>query len=590
MCGIVGVLGKSASPQKAFSCLKNLEYRGYDSWGIAFKSCNGIESFKQVGPITQTPKGFLNHNSYASIAHTRWATHGHVCEENAHPIFSQSKKLCIVHNGIVENFEELKKFLSDQGFSFRTETDTEIIANLIEYELGKEEKNFKGAVVRALNKIQGSYAIVAMHTDFFELVCAKNLLPLVIGLGKDDFFAASDVTAFFSNTKKVIFLDDGEIALLGKEVELFNIASQEKVKREAVELNWSFEQAKKGNYPHFMVKEIFEQPQTIRNAFSRPVSEIEKAADMIKKARGVFFVGCGSSFHACVGAQYFFSKNAHMHVNAVLASEFSNFEDFIVPETLVVAVSQSGETADVIDAVKTAKKKGAKVLSIVNVMGSTLWRMSDYSFLMNAGPEVCVLSTKTYTSQVALLLLLSFFVAGKKNEGLELLEKTAGLSKKVLEDSDKKAIGLSKKLSRQKSIFVIGRNSAFPAALEGALKIKEVSYIHAEGFAGGELKHGTIALVEKGTPVIVFATDDTRPMILSNAQEVKARGAFVIGVDSRKNSVFDEWFELPDDFWSVGSNPVLQIMPLQLLAYHLAVEKGLDPDKPRNLAKSVTVK
>lgn len=587
MCGIVGVLGKSAAPQKAFSFLKNLEYRGYDSWGIAFKSCNGLESFKQVGPITEAPKGFLNHNSYASIAHTRWATHGHVCEENAHPVFSSSKKLCIVHNGIVENFDSLKEFLLSKGFSFRTETDTEVIANLIEYELSADNTNFKGAVVRAMNQIEGCYAIVAMHADFFELVCAKNMLPLVIGVGKDDLFAASDVTAFFSNTKKVIFIDDGELAVLGKGVELFNIASQAKVKRGPVELNWSFEQAKKGNYPHFMVKEIFEQPQTIRNAFSRPVSEIENAANMIKKARGVFFVGCGSSFHACVGAQYFFSKNAHMHVNAVLASEFSNFEDFIVPETLVVAVSQSGETADVIDAVKTAKKKGAKVLSIVNVMGSTLWRMSDYSLLMNAGPEICVLSTKTYTSQVTLLLLLSFFVAGKKQEGLSLLEKTASLSKKVLEDSEKKASALAKKLSSQTSIFVIGRNSAFPTALEAALKIKEVSYIHAEGFAGAELKHGTIALVEKGTPVIVFATDETRPMILSNAQEVKARGALVIGVDSKKNSVFDEWFELPA---GSESNPILGIIPLQLLAYKLAVEKGLDPDKPRNLAKSVTVK
>ncbi|MBI4044474.1 MAG: glutamine--fructose-6-phosphate transaminase (isomerizing) [Candidatus Diapherotrites archaeon] len=587
MCGIVGVIGKSAAPQKAFSCLKNLEYRGYDSWGIAFKSCNGIESFKQVGPITQAPKGFLNHNSYASVCHTRWATHGHVCEENAHPIFSQSRKLCIVHNGIIENFEELKALLEKRGFVFRTETDTEVLANMIEFELNQGEKSFPNAVRSALSQITGCYAVVAMHSDFFELVCAKNMLPLVIGVGKDAFFAASDVTAFFSSTKKVVFLEDSELAVLGREVELFSIASREKVKRDAVELDWSFEQAKKGNYPDFMLKEIFEQPQTIRNAFSRPVSEIEKASEMIKKAHGVFFVGCGSSFHACVNAQYFFSKNAHMHVNAVLASEFSNFENFIVPETLVVAVSQSGETADVIDAVKTAKKKGAKVLSIVNTMGSTLWRLSDMSLLMNAGPEICVLSTKTYTSQVSLLLLLSFFAAGEKNEGLSMLEKTAGLSKKVLEDSSKKAIELAKRLSSQKSIFVIGRNSAFPAALEGALKIKEVSYIHAEGFAGGELKHGTIALIEKGTPVIAIATADTRPMILSNAQEVRARGAFVIGVDSKKNSVFDEWFELPPD---ADSNPVLMIMPLQLLAYNLAIERGLDPEKPRNLAKSVTVK
>lgn len=589
MCGIVGVIGQNNAPFKAFSGLKKLDYRGYDSWGISFKSCNGLEVTKKVGKIPVEEKGLFNHNSYCAISHTRWATHGKVSEENAHPIFSQSKNLCVVHNGIVENFEELKKGLEEKGYAFRTQTDTEVIANLIEQELSQSTgpKNFLQAVRKALLQLRGNYAVVVMHKDFFELVCARNFSPLVLGLGEKDFFVASDVTAFLPYTKKAVYLDDKEIAVLGKTVAVFSVTDGHEIKKPVTEITWSAEAAKKGNYEHFMLKEIFEQPESIRNAFSQPKEGFEKAAELIKKAKGVFFIGCGSSFHACLCASYFFSDIAKMHVNAVLASEFSNYGEFLTKDTLVIAVSQSGETADVLEAVRTAKGKGAKVMSIVNVLGSTLARTSDHALLMNAGPEICVLSTKTFTSQLSVVLLLAHFVAGKQAEGIKLLESTAQKSQGVLDSNHELAKLLAKKIAKSQSMFVLGRHSMFPVALEAALKIKEVSYIHAEGFAGGELKHGTIALIEEGTPVIALGNTDSREMIQSNAQEVAARGAKVIGIDSVKSSVFDDFMEVPD---AGQGAPILNILPVQLLAYYLAVEKKLDPDKPRNLAKSVTVK
>ncbi len=587
MCGIIGVIGNNNAPFKAFSGLKKLEYRGYDSWGIAFKSCNGIEIEKKTGKIPKDEKGLFNHNSYCSIAHTRWATHGKVTQENAHPVSSQSKALCVVHNGIVENFEELKKMLEEKGFSFRTQTDTEVIANLVELELSKNPKDIKEALRRALLQVRGNYAVVLMHKDFFEIFCAKNSSPLVLGIADKDLFVASDVTAFLPYTKKAVYLEDNEMAVLGKDWKVFDTVTGKIVSKKIDEVTWSVEQAKKGNFEHFMLKEIFEQPQSIKNAAAQPQPELERATQMVKQAKGVFFVGCGSSFHACLCASYFFSDITKMHVNPVLASEFSNYSSFLTKDTLVVAVSQSGETADVLDAVKTAKKAGSKILSIVNVMGSSLVRLSDETLLMNAGPEICVLSTKTYTSQLSLLLLLAFSVAGKKEEGKKLLEKTALLCEKALESSKEKARELAKKIVDKTSIFVIGRHVGFPTALECALKIKEVSYIHAEGFAGGELKHGTISLIEEGVPVIVLGSQSGYEMIQSNAQEVKTRGAWLIGIATGKNQLFDEQFELED---AGPASPILMVLPVQLLAYFLAVEKKLDPDMPRNLAKSVTVK
>jgi len=586
MCGITGVISDSNAPFKAFIGLKKLEYRGYDSWGIAFKSCDGIEVYKAVGKIITPEKGTLNHNSYASIAHTRWATHGKVTVENAHPHTSNDKSIAIVHNGIMENYQEVKQQLLKKGFTFYSETDTEVLANLIQLKVS-EKKNFAEGVRAALLEVEGSYAILALHKDTYEMVAAKNGSPLALGIGNKELFAASDVAAFLPYTKTAVYLNDFEMAVLGNDLKVLDIKTGKELQYRKKQILWTVEQAEKGNYAHFMRKEIDEQPFTIKKSIEQEKGKVEKVAELIKKAKGVFFVGCGTSYHSCISSSYLFSGIAKMHVNVVLASEFRNYKEFLKPETLVIAVSQSGETADVIDAIKTAKSKGSKVVAIVNVMDSTVMRLSDDCLMMNAGPEICVLSTKSYTSQLSILSLLAYAVAGRLNEGKQLIEEASKKADETIRRNEPIAKEIAKKFSNAKDFFLIGRDLAFPTALEGALKIKEVSYIHAEGFAGGELKHGTIALIEDGVPCIVLCTDETRPLIISNATEVKSRGGAIIGVDSKEDSIFDYFFRVDE----LGSaNPILMILPIQLLAYHLALERNCDPDKPRNLAKSVTVK
>ena len=393
--------------------------------------------------------------------------------------------------------------------------------------------------------------------------------------------------AFLDSTRNVIYIEDGEAVIVDGKATIFNYSNGKEINRSPEKISWSMEEAEKGNYPHFMLKEINEQGSTIKKAIEQDPELIEIATDMIKNAFGVFFVGAGTSLHACVSASYVFSEVAKKHVNVVSASEFRNYKDFLTDRTLMVAVSQSGETADLLDAVKVAKSKGVEILAIVNVMGSTLMRTADQSILMNSGPEICVLSTKTYTSQVAILLQLAYSVAGKAKEGKELVLNAAAAAPKILSESEPLAKELAKKLKNSHSMFLIGRDLAYPSALEGALKIKEVSYVHAEGFAGGDLKHGAIALIEKDVPVIVLVTKATKHLIESNAMEVKARGGYLIGIGAYSNEIYDSFFKVP----SLGAaDPLVMIPPIQLLAYYLALERGCDPDKPRNLAKSVTVK
>ena len=587
MCGIIGVYGDNAI-SNVFSGLKSLEYRGYDSWGIAFPAANSIAVEKDVGQIGKVNE-ILNPDSDMAIGHTRWATHGNVSKINAHPHLSNNRKIAVVHNGIVENHDNLKQKLEDEGFAFESSTDTEIIPNLIEFYMRKD-LGFQEAFRRTLLDIKGSYAIVAFLDGFKGIYGARNGSPLVLGVGDKSFFLASDVPAFLERTNQVVYLDDGEMVVGDGGYKIFDTQknfSEGQVQKRVDKINWSVEASRKGSFEHFMLKEIFEQKETILKAVIQGDEKISKATEMIKSAKGVFFVGCGTSYHACVSSSYAFSHLARMHVNVCLASEFSNYKSFINENTLVVAVSQSGETADLIEAVKAAQKKKAKVISVVNVMGSTLMRLSDESILMNSGPEICVLSTKSYTAQLAILLLLAYSVSGKLGEGKVAVERAAKEIPLIIDANVDSMKGLAKRLKDSKDFFILGRDLAFPSALEAALKIKEVSYIHAEGFAGGELKHGTIALIEEGVPVVVFVTDSTRDLILGNAQEVKSRGAFLIGVDSRENKLFDYLVKVP----SLGfADPISMIIPMQILAYYLALEKGLDPDKPRNLAKSVTVK
>ncbi len=590
MCGIVGYIGNRTDIGNILlDSLKKLEYRGYDSCGIAAISENGILIKKDVGKIDHVNEklNFTELKGTIGIAHTRWATHGGVTKENAHPHVSNNGKIAVVHNGIIENYQELKGFLKEKGFRFYSSTDTEVIPNLIEFEMGNGKK-FEDATKDALRKLEGSYAIIVLNAEEKKMIAARKGAPLVLGVAGSGYFVASDIPSFLENTKNVIYLHDSDVVFLGDSLAIFNLLENKEVTRPVDTVEWKLEQAIKGNFDHFMLKEISEQVETIQRAIEQDKAIIFEIAQQVKDAKGVFFVACGTSYHACLTASYLFSEIAKMHVNVVVASEFPSYEDFLTDKTLVIAVSQSGETADVLDAVKTAKSKNSKVISLVNVMGSSLHRYSDTSLMMHAGPEISVVATKTYTSQLAILTLLAYALAGNYERGKQELKYLWNLIYNLTSANTKEGIKqLAEKLQDSQHIFLIGRGLQYPTALEAALKIKEVSYIHAEGFSGGELKHGPITLIEKGTPCIAFLSEDNEKETISNAIEIKSRGGYIIGVASKNNEVFDFFIKVPE----VGHmNPIAQIIPIQILGYQLALLRGHDPDRPRNLAKSVTVK
>lgn len=586
MCGIIGYKGNKEASNILLNSIKRLEYRGYDSVGMAISDNGIIKVLKDEGKVNEVDNklNFTSLKGKTGIAHTRWATTGAVNQVNSHPHESQNKKIAAVHNGIIENYQELKKELVNKGYKFLSATDTEVIPQLVEYNMHKGD-SFKQAVVNALKRIEGSYAIVIMHED--EMIGARRGSPLVLGLGDKEYYLASDVPAFLEYTNKAVYLDDEEYAVITEDYKIYDLNTDEKIEKKIVEIEWDTEQAKKGKYAHYMLKEVNEQKNTIKRAVEQSNELIQKATSMINEAYGVFLIGCGTSYHACVSAAYIFSKVAKKHVNVLLASEFRNYEHFLTKDTLVIGVSQSGETADLLDAVSFAKKHACKTMSIVNVLGSTLTRLCDINIMMNSGPEICVLSTKSYTSQLAILTLLAYSSNNMLKQGRKIILEAGGHVERIIKENTEPLKRLAEKIKDNKSLFLIGRDLAYPSALEGALKIKEVSYVHAEGFAGAELKHGTIALIEEGTPVIALNTKSTSKLIMNNVMEVKARGAFVIGINSENNEAYDYFIKVP----SAGTaDPILMIIPIQLLSYYLALSKGLDPDKPRNLAKSVTVK
>ncbi|MGD0329280.1 MAG: glutamine--fructose-6-phosphate transaminase (isomerizing) [Nitrososphaeria archaeon] len=592
MCGIIGYTGENRAASVIFMALKRLEYRGYDSAGIATLDGNGrIQIKKDIGRVEEINKkiDLQSMEGTMGIGHTRWATHGGVTRANAHPHISNNSKIVVVHNGIVENYQEIRKMLEENGFTFYSETDTETIPNLIELEMRKGKK-FESAAIDAIRQLEGYYAILAMCEGERKIIAARNGSPLVVGVGKKESFIASDIPAFIEHTKDVIYVYDKDFITIGSdnEIKFFSLKENKEVTRPIHSIDWSVDQAQKGNFDHFMMKEISEQVDTIQKAANQDIKNLFAVADAINKAKGVFLVACGSSYHACLSASYIFSKIVKMHINVVLASEFSNYEHYLTPETLIIAVSQSGETIDVLEAVSTARRKNSQVMSVVNVVGSSLHRDSDRALMLNTGPEICVLSTKTYTAQLAVLSLLAYTVAGRYEEGLSNLRYLWNSIYNLTSVSTREHIKqIADKLKDKEHIFLVGRGLMYPTALEAALKIKEVSYIHAEGFSGGELKHGTIALIEDGTPCIVFSSRETEKDIVSNAMEIKARGGYIIGVNSKNNPIFDFFIKTPD---SDILDPITHIVPIQILAYQLAVLRGYDPDKPRNLAKSVTVK
>jgi glucosamine--fructose-6-phosphate aminotransferase (isomerizing) len=587
MCGIFGYVGKRKNAlELVVKGLQKLEYRGYDSWGVATELSSELFVKKQVGKISEVKlEDFADKKTSLAIGHTRWATHGGVTDINAHPHFSSDKKVAVVHNGIIENYEEIREELGRENFV--SDTDTEVIPQLISKYL--KEMSFKEAVQKAVLRLQGRYAIVAIAVGEEFLIAARRGSPLIVGVGEGEYFLASDIPAFLEYTQNVNYLDDNEMVVLDDKVEFLNIDTGEPVKKRLVNIDWQAESADKGEYDHYMLKEIMEQKETIHRAINQNTDDIMHIAQMIKDSRGCFLSGCGTAGKVCMAAEYFFSIIAGRHVNFAPSSEFPIHHHFLKPESLLIVVSQSGETADVLEAMEAAKSKGAKVLSIVNVEGSTIARQSDFSLHIKAGPEKAVASTKAATAQMALFLLITTAMKGELQEGRRILAEVASKINDMLNPRFLNYIKeVTEKIQGHDNLYIIGKAENYPMALEAAIKIQEVSYVHAEGFAAGELKHGPIALITEGTPCIsMVANDEVKSDIINNTIELKARGAHIIGISPEKHEVFDEWIKVPD----VGvASPLVNIIPVQLLAYYLGVLRGLDPDMPRNLAKSVTVK
>lgn len=591
MCGIFGFVSTNPlSPKIVFSGLRSLEYRGYDSWGIAIKVGNGeLKVEREIGKLPDKLNSQLSTlTSQLAIGHTRWATHGGATIRNAHPHLDCTKTLALVHNGIFENYEILKKGLIKKGHKFKSETDTEVIVHLIEEEL--ETKGFATGVRNTFNQISGLNAFVVINSVSKELIAVKNGSPLVIGIAPNTYFIASDISALPPMATKIIVLKDYQMVILGENIKIINTKTGKEVKFITEAFRNNNKVNSKGKFRHFLIKEIYDQPKMLENIAEFNDPNIDKLSKTIKNAYGTFMLGCGTASYAALAGTYLFSKIAKKHVNFAVGSEFEYLQDYIKKRSLIIPISQSGETIDVVEPVKNAKEKGATIVPVINVTTSTLARLGDYSLNINAGVEKAVVGTKSFTAMIAVLLLAAYSVRGDNKTGQKLLSSTAKDLKTILKSNNLLKIKkLSVKLARGKDIFTIGRGLSYVAALEGALKLKETALIHAEGFAGGELKHGVLALIGKGTSCIVFAPNDkTYPEIISNAQEIKARGGFIIGVGPKNNSVFDEFLKTSD---LSEATLISQIVYMQLLAYYSALKRGIkDPDKPRNLAKSVTVK
>ena len=614
MCGIVGYVGPKSTQEVLLGGLRRLEYRGYDSAGISVISEGHLATRKKAGKLDNLVADIEAHpiaEARIGIGHTRWATHGAPTDQNAHPhLGGPSSKLALIHNGIIENFSELKQELLDAGTSFASETDSEVAAHLIarEYEASKDLVSAFGKVV---NRLHGAFTILVIHEDFPDLIlAARKNAPLVIGIGEGENFLGSDVAAFVEHTKRAISVGQDEIVILrptGVEIQGFD---GHKVDSKEFTIDWDASQASKGGWPSFMAKEIADQPQAVADTLMGRINsegmvtlpEIDglDAKDLMAIDR-IIVVACGTASYAGEIAKYAIEKWAKIPVSVELAHEFRYRDPILTPNTLIVAISQSGETMDTLMATRYAKEQGAKVMAICNTQGATLARESDAVVYTHAGPEVAVASTKALTAQMTAVYLLALFLAtGRKSietsELSELGKELLKLPAKVTEvlASLEQVAALAKKMSNARTVLFLGRNVGFPVAMEGALKLKELAYIHAEGFAAGELKHGPIALIEQDQPVIVILpspNDPLHPKVISNIQEIKARGAAVIAiaeVGDKEAPKYAEnvWF-VPATNWLMA--PVLTVIPLQAFAMELANAKGLDVDQPRNLAKSVTV-
>lgn len=585
MCSIIGYLGDETASQIIVKALKRMEYRGYDSVGVATEVENKIELKKGVGKVSEVNSKVQLDSlpGKIGIGHTRWATHGKVTDSNAHPHPSNSKKIAIVHNGIIENFTELKEDLIKQGYNFSSDTDSEVIANLLQknYEISN---NVKESMMRTTSQLKGHFAFVAMF-DNGELAAAKFHEPLILGLGKNDYFLTSDVLGFIEFTDNAIYLENGTFVILEKnKFEIFDFEGK-KIKNEITKVSKEFADAYKGDYAHFTLKEIFEQSSTVLKSSEKFDEEITKIAKFLNTDKSIYITGSGSSYNSALIAKQIFSKYGKIKMEPIISSELQFSPDSIDDNSILIAISQSGESADVLDAVKIAKEKNCKIFSIVNLSTSTLVRESDISVGMNCGPEIGVAATKSFTSQLVILnkilqkSVIDYQINFKKisDNISEILENTKQIQK------------IASELKDISDIYVLGRGLNFPIASEAALKLKELTYIHAEGIPGGELKHGPLALMDSNVYVIIInPSDSTYTDTLTSAREIKARGAKIIGISDIQSDIYDHWIQIPKT--DEVSYPITEIIPIQLLAYYAAVEKETDPDYPRNLAKSVTVK
>ena len=607
MCGIIAYVGREEAAPILLKGLERLEYRGYDSAGIAVQNGTGLEVRRACGRIEALNDRLLESPvaGTSGIAHTRWATHGVPNVTNAHPHVDTAGEIAVVHNGIIENADQLREGLQRRGHSIRSETDSEVLAHLI---AEQDEPQLQYAVARALRLVEGTFGIAVMSSrEPDRIVCARHGSPLMIGLGKHAIFASSDASAIIQHTRRVIYLDDGEMAVFdGSSCDIVRMDLMSSVDMRIEEIDWNLEEAERDGYPHYMLKEIHQQPESITSTLrgrlvggEEPVrlGGFHEIAEELQSARRVIFTACGTSWHAGQIGAYLLEELARIPTTVEYASEWRYRDPVLEPDTVVIGISQSGETADTLAAINLAKQRGCPTFGIINTVGSSIARLTDAGIYLHAGPEIGVASTKAFTSQVVALTLFALCMG--KHRGLtpervkeytDALTALPGQVQEILDRADE-IRALASRLLEHDNFLYLGRGYSFPVALEGALKLKEISYVHAEGFSAAEMKHGPIALIDENMPVVVVAPRDASyPKVLSNMQEVKARGGHLITISSEPNGLgelSDELFTVPHTLDALL--PVLTSVPLQLLAYHIGVMRGCDVDKPRNLAKSVTV-
>ncbi len=607
MCGIVGYIGERGATQLLIDGLKRLEYRGYDSAGVAIMNGQGVETRKAAGKISRLEAALASKpvNGNLGIAHTRWATHGAPTECNAHPQVDCKGKIAVVHNGIIENSTALKQHLIERGHKFVSETDTEVLAHLIEEAF---TDNLEEAVIEALWQVEGTYGIAVVSSDDKDkIVAARKGSPLLIGLGDKEYYVASDASAILAHTREVVYLDDGDLAVLTRDgYRVIDLRARE-LERAVHKIEWDLGQIERGGFAHFMLKEIFEQPETIENCMRGRLLDEEGTAKLgglnmtdeeLLKFDNIIITACGTSWHSALIGEHMLEELTRLPVEVEYASEFRYRNPIVNDRTLCIVISQSGETADTLAAMREAKNRGARIYGIVNVVGSTIARESGSGIYVHAGPEIGVASTKAFTSQVVALALLTLKLARLRDlsvvKGKEIVQALKGLPGQVKQILDRASEieALAEEFKRAQNFLYLGRGYNFPTALEGALKLKEISYIHAEGYPAAEMKHGPIALIDEMMPVVFIAPHDSVfDKVVSNVQEVKARKGRVIAITSRDEPALegkvDYEFRIPETIDML--TPVLACIPLQLLAYYIAVKRGSNVDQPRNLAKSVTV-